>query len=37
MSHSAVDDTRLTDLALAAGRGDRAALEAFVRATQRDV
>ncbi|KAA5826063.1 RNA polymerase sigma factor SigC [Saccharopolyspora hirsuta] len=37
MSSSAVDDTRLTDLAFAAGRGDRAALEAFVRATQRDV
>lgn len=27
----------LTDLALAAGRGDQAALEQFVRATQRDV
>ncbi|MGW1681128.1 sigma-70 family RNA polymerase sigma factor [Saccharopolyspora sp. NPDC002376] len=37
MSHPAVEDAPLTDLALAAGRGDRAALEAFVRATQRDV
>jgi RNA polymerase sigma-70 factor (ECF subfamily) len=37
MSHSAADDARLTELALAAGRGDRSALDAFVRATQRDV
>ncbi|MFB9569166.1 sigma-70 family RNA polymerase sigma factor [Saccharopolyspora hordei] len=37
MNRSAADDARLTDLAFAAGRGDRAALEAFVRATQRDV
>ncbi|QKV79795.1 RNA polymerase sigma factor SigC [Amycolatopsis sp. Hca4] len=31
------DDDRVTDLALAAGRGDRRALEAWVRATQADV
>ncbi|MGH3808427.1 MAG: sigma-70 family RNA polymerase sigma factor [Pseudonocardiaceae bacterium] len=31
------DDVRITDLALAAGVGDRAALTAFIRATQRDV
>jgi RNA polymerase sigma-70 factor (ECF subfamily) len=31
------DDERITAWALAAGRGDRAALSAFVRATQRDV
>lgn len=31
------DDARTTALALAAGAGDRAALAAFVRATQRDV
>ncbi|MGH3684061.1 MAG: sigma-70 family RNA polymerase sigma factor [Pseudonocardiaceae bacterium] len=31
------DDVRITDLALAAGAGDRAALTAFIRATQRDV
>lgn len=31
------DDARITALALAAGRGDRAALADFVRATQRDV
>jgi RNA polymerase sigma-70 factor, ECF subfamily len=31
------DDARITDLALAAGTGDRTALAAFVRATQRDV
>ena len=31
------DDIRTTALALAAGAGDRAALAAFVRATQRDV
>jgi RNA polymerase sigma-70 factor, ECF subfamily len=32
-----VDDAQITAWALAAGRGDRAALTAFVRATQRDV
>jgi RNA polymerase sigma-70 factor, ECF subfamily len=31
------DDAAITEWALAAGRGDRAALAAFVRATQRDV
>jgi RNA polymerase sigma-70 factor, ECF subfamily len=31
------DDQRITEWALAAGRGDRVALSAFVRATQRDV
>ncbi|TDV48761.1 sigma-70 family RNA polymerase sigma factor [Actinophytocola oryzae] len=31
------DGDALTELALAAGRGDRSALERFVRATQRDV
>jgi RNA polymerase sigma-70 factor, ECF subfamily len=31
------DDERITAWALAAGRGDREALSAFVRATQRDV
>ncbi|MGH3868307.1 MAG: sigma-70 family RNA polymerase sigma factor [Pseudonocardiaceae bacterium] len=31
------DDARTTALALAAGAGDRAALVAFIRATQRDV
>lgn len=31
------DDARVTALAMAAGRGDRAALAEFVRATQRDV
>ncbi|GAA0931416.1 sigma-70 family RNA polymerase sigma factor [Pseudonocardia zijingensis] len=31
------DDEQVTGWALAAGRGDRAALAAFVRATQRDV
>jgi RNA polymerase sigma-70 factor, ECF subfamily len=36
MSDSAVDD-EITDLALAAGRGDRAAASALVRSTQRDV
>ncbi|MFE2957229.1 sigma-70 family RNA polymerase sigma factor [Nocardia tengchongensis] len=30
-------DDQLTALALAAGRGDRAALEDFIRATQRDI
>ncbi|MBV9843596.1 MAG: RNA polymerase sigma factor SigC [Kutzneria sp.] len=34
---SATDNERVTGLALAAGSGDRAALEEFVRATQRDV
>lgn len=36
MSHSAADDARLTELALAAG-SDRSALEAFIRGTQHDV
>jgi len=31
------DDDKVTSLALAAGRGDAAALEQFVRATERDV
>jgi RNA polymerase sigma-70 factor (ECF subfamily) len=31
------DTDRVTALALAAGRGDRVALEAFIRATERDV
>jgi RNA polymerase sigma-70 factor (ECF subfamily) len=31
------DDAHTTDLALAAGAGDRTALAAFIRATQRDV
>jgi RNA polymerase sigma-70 factor, ECF subfamily len=31
------DDDQVTSLALAAGRGDRAALEQFVKATQREV
>ena len=31
------EDARVTELALAAGAGDRRALELFVRATQRDV
>ena len=31
------DDDQVTVLALAAGRGDAAALEAFIKATQRDV
>lgn len=35
--HSAADDARVTDLALAAGRGDRRALTEFIRATQDDV
>lgn len=34
---SAGDDDQVTRLALAAGRGDTAALEQFIRATQRDV
>ncbi len=37
MSISRGDDDAVTALALAAGSGDRAALERFVRATQRDV
>lgn len=36
MSDSAVDDV-ITNLALAAGRGDRAAANSLVRSTQRDV
>ena len=35
--HSAADDARVTDLALRAGRGDRAALTEFIKATQDDV
>ncbi|WP_165241350.1 RNA polymerase sigma factor [Corynebacterium lizhenjunii] len=35
--HSAADDARVTDLALRAGRGDRAALTEFIKATQGDV
>ena len=35
--HSERDDTRVTDLALKAGRGDRAALTEFIKATQDDV
>ncbi|HEY6424559.1 MAG TPA: sigma-70 family RNA polymerase sigma factor [Pseudonocardiaceae bacterium] len=31
------DDAEITELALSAGAGDRAALAAFIRATQRDV
>jgi DNA-directed RNA polymerase specialized sigma24 family protein len=31
------DDDQITSLALAAGRGDRGALNEFIRATQRDV
>ena len=31
------DDDEVTRLALAAGRGDRAALDQFIKATQRDV
>ncbi|CCH33156.1 RNA polymerase sigma factor SigC [Actinosynnema sp. NPDC047251] len=37
MSISRGDDDAVTGLALAAGSGDRAALERFIRATQRDV
>lgn len=37
MTHSEAEDTRVTELALAAGKGDRRALEELVRATQRDV
>jgi len=36
-SRSGEDDDRVTELALAAGRGDRRCLEAWVRATQADV
>lgn len=35
--HSGRDDERVTELALAAGRGDRSALTEFIRATQGDV
>lgn len=35
--HSAADDARVTELALKAGRGDRAALTEFIKATQDDV
>ncbi len=35
--HSEADDARVTDLALKAGRGDRAALTEFIHATQDDV
>ena len=35
--HSERDDARVTELALKAGRGDRAALTEFIRATQDDV
>ena len=35
--HSAADDARVTELALRAGRGDRAALTEFIKATQDDV
>lgn len=37
VTHSEAHDNRVTELALAAGSGDRRALEEFVRATQRDV
>ncbi|MFR9731839.1 sigma-70 family RNA polymerase sigma factor [Saccharopolyspora sp. MS10] len=37
MTHSEAEDARVTALALAAGKGDRRALEDFVRTTQRDV
>lgn len=37
MVNRAEDDARVTAAALAAGRGDRRALESFVRETQRDV
>ena len=32
-----IDDDPVTQLALAAGRGDRRALDQFIRATERDV
>ncbi len=35
--HSEADDARVTELALKAGRGDRAALTEFIKATQDDV
>ncbi|MFS0216678.1 RNA polymerase sigma factor [Corynebacterium striatum] len=35
--HSEHDDARVTDLALRAGRGDRAALTEFIKSTQDDV
>ncbi|APT91741.1 RNA polymerase sigma factor SigC [Corynebacterium phocae] len=35
--HSEAEDARVTELALRAGRGDRAALTEFIRATQDDV
>ena len=35
--HSEHDDARVTDLALKAGRGDRAALTEFIKSTQDDV
>lgn len=35
--HSERDDTHVTDLALKAGRGDRAALTEFIKSTQDDV
>jgi RNA polymerase sigma-70 factor (ECF subfamily) len=35
--HSAHSDARITELALAAGRGDRRALEQFIAETQQDV
>ena len=35
--HSERDDARVTDLALKAGRGDRAALTEFIKSTQDDV
>lgn len=37
MSRTEGEDAQVTEFALAAGRGDRVALESFVRATQRDV
>ncbi|MEP9393221.1 sigma-70 family RNA polymerase sigma factor [Gordonia sp. VNK1] len=37
MSHRSGADAKLTELALAAGRGESAALEEFIRTTQRDV
>ncbi|MDY3126860.1 MAG: RNA polymerase sigma factor [Corynebacterium sp.] len=35
--HSEADDARVTELALQAGRGDRAALTEFIKATHNDV
>lgn len=37
MPHSSATDAQMTALALRAGRGERAALEQFIRATQADV